>query len=534
VKAAESIRNIYTNASAERLLLLIFLITFLVRFLFLDLKLYHHDEAIHAWFVYELLTKGNYIYDPMYHGPFLYYVTAAMFSLFGESDFVGRLLPVIFGSCLIPLLYGIFRLGYLTKNQAVIAALFIAFSPDMVYFSRFLRHDIFQLFFTLAFIVCILAWIERERWYYAALAGFTAACGMTCKEDMPITLLIFGSFFLYCLYKKKITLPRSWPYHLFGALIIAGFVGILFYSSFGASPDTVFNAGFRAINHWVSMHEECRLCGPPYYYFLMLLMYELPVLLLVFFAVMQFAVASNKGRKQVHHHEESLHRPGEKVISTGFPGDKTEFFFIFSLYWMVSSLFIYGIIGEKVPWLLLHQLLPMIFVAVYKMDAKKMVFCLLACLYFIGMTWHLCFIPIDLNEPIVQVQNSEQFLEVMDLINISDRVVIASDTYWPLPWYYRGESWKKFTFYGQRVDEEVIYRDNPDMVIAHDINSYSNLSGYLKYPYIHSYWFSWWDNKDRLVPYFFYRDGKMGSINLDVFVKPKIAQQYNLSPYSSF
>ncbi len=533
MKAAESIRNIYTNASAGRLLLLIFLVTFLVRILFLDLKLYHHDEAIHAWFVYELLTKGNYIYDPMYHGPFLYYVTAVMFSLFGESDVIGRILPVIFGSCLIPLLYAIFRLGYLTKNQVIIAGLFIAVSPDMVYFSRFLRHDIFQIFFTLAFIVCVLAWFEKERWYYAALAGLTAALGMTCKEDMPITLLIFGSFFLLCLVTKKISLPRFWIRHLFPAIIVAGFIGILFYSSFGASPETVFNAGFRAIDHWASMHEECRLCGPPYYYILMLLMYELPVLLLALFAVIQYSVLHIKRKKQdISLEKNELHPQKTDTVSV-IHRDKTEFFFIFSLYWMIFSLCVYGIIGEKVPWLLLHQLLPMIFVAVYMMGTKKMILSLLICLYLIGMTWHLCFIPVDINEPIVQVQNSEQFREVMDLIDLSDKVVIASDTYWPLPWYYRGDQWEKFTFYGQRVDEEIIYQNDPDMVITHDTDSYPSLFGYYMYPYVHSYWFSWWDNKERLLPYFLYRDGKMGSINLDVFIKADIAEKYGFLPSSS-
>ena len=94
----------------------------------------------------ELLTKGTYTYDPMYHGPLLYYLTAGMFWLFGQSDLVARLLPALFMALLVPLVYFIYRLGYLDKRQALVAALFVAVSPDMVYFSRFLRQDIFQLF----------------------------------------------------------------------------------------------------------------------------------------------------------------------------------------------------------------------------------------------------------------------------------------------------------------------------------------------------------------------------------------------------
>ncbi|HMZ32343.1 MAG TPA: TIGR03663 family protein, partial [Methanoregulaceae archaeon] len=76
--------------SFRNLFLLIFLLGILLRFLSLDLKLFHHDEAIHAWFSYRLMTEGIYAYEPMYHGPFLYYVTAGMFTLFGDSDLVAR------------------------------------------------------------------------------------------------------------------------------------------------------------------------------------------------------------------------------------------------------------------------------------------------------------------------------------------------------------------------------------------------------------------------------------------------------------
>ncbi len=103
----------------ERVFLLILFLAVVLRFWHLDLKLLHHDEAIHAWFSYELLTKGAWVYDPSYHGPFLYYVTAGMFSLFGDSDLVARLLPSLFGFLLIPLVYCIYRIGYIDKKQTL-------------------------------------------------------------------------------------------------------------------------------------------------------------------------------------------------------------------------------------------------------------------------------------------------------------------------------------------------------------------------------------------------------------------------------
>ncbi|MGB4196567.1 MAG: TIGR03663 family protein, partial [Methanoculleus sp.] len=100
MKAAAFTARVRENLSLEVVFLLIFLAAVALRFYALDLKLFHHDEAVHAWFAYNLLTDGTYIYDPMYHGPFLYYVTAGVFSLLGDSDLTGRLLPALFGSLL--------------------------------------------------------------------------------------------------------------------------------------------------------------------------------------------------------------------------------------------------------------------------------------------------------------------------------------------------------------------------------------------------------------------------------------------------
>src|SRR5215207_2237400 len=57
----------------------------------LDVRSFHSDEAVHAHTAYKLLHEGTYRYDPVYHGPLLYYLTAASYALFGDSDFTARL-----------------------------------------------------------------------------------------------------------------------------------------------------------------------------------------------------------------------------------------------------------------------------------------------------------------------------------------------------------------------------------------------------------------------------------------------------------
>ena len=151
---------------------------------------------------------------------------------------------------------------------------------------------------------------------------------------------------------------------------------------------------------------------------------------------------------------------------------------------MIATMAFYAYVGEKVPWLIIAQLLPMCFVATYNLNWQKTAFALAGCIFLIVMTWHVAFVPVDINEPIVQVQNSEEMREVMALMDASDRVVIASKDYWPLPWYYRGDIWKeKIEFYGDRTDVETLTQNNPGVIILHDTESYPSIEGYQKKTY---------------------------------------------------
>jgi len=522
VTAAWAPSKIREQITFERLFLLLFLVAILARFVLLDLKLFHHDEAIHAWFSYRLLTEGIYQYDPMYHGPFLYYVTAGMFSLFGASDLVGRLLPSLFGVLLIPLVYLIHRIGYLDRRQTLVAALFIAVSPNMVYFSRFLRNDVFIAFFTLALLVALLYYLEHGKTQYALLGAAAVGLGMSSKENMPIVLAIFGSYLLYMVLSGRVQLPKSWKTDLLlSAFVVVGIMA-LFYSSFGAHPEVLADGWLRAIEHWTSMHGQQRLGGPWFFYLMLLVLYEIPILILAIVGAAQFLSAGSSGLPTLAQLKERL--TGVRKTEAELPApvrafNKQDEFVRLCIVWALLSLAAYAYIGEKVPWLILHQLLPLIFIAVYKMSDRKLILSVAAAVFLIGMTWHVAFVPVDINEPIVQVQNSEDLREIMALIDASDSVAIATDVYWPLPWYYHGNASQKLTYYSRKTDEQSIYSRDFDLVIAHDTDSYESLTGYEMREYRHSYWFSTYDNQDRLLEYYFKRDGKMGSVNYDVFVK---------------
>ena len=532
----DKIKQVFTF---KRVFLLILLLTIIMRFWQLDLKLFHHDEAIHSWFSYNLLTTGTWVYDPSYHGPFLYYVTAGMFSLFGASDLVARLLPALFGTLLVPLVYCIYRLGYITKAQTLLVALFIAISPDMVYFSRFLRHDVFMLFFTLLLLVAILYYLERGQLRYVIIAAIATAGALSCKEEMPVILLIFISFFGLALWKKRISLPPQWKNDLCIGLFIAGGILIAFYSAFSMHPETLVGQNFQvnttgwyqAVDHWAAMHEEQRLGGPFYFYFSLYLLYELPIFLLALLGTLLFIFKGSnliltgrrlknwlKTRRFELSTKDLAATSLSQMITPKTTSEKSTLFFQFCIYWMILTMAFYAYVGEKVPWLLIHQLLPLCFVATYLLNWQKITFALLGCLFLALMTWHVAFIPADINEPIVQVQNSEDLREVMGLMDNSSVVVIASQSYWPLPWYYRGDIWsKKIVFYGNVSDVDTLTQKDPGVIILHDTESYPSIPGYQKNTYKLCYWFSFYDNDKRLAEYYLRRNGTMGSINIDVF-----------------
>lgn len=552
-------------------MLAIFILATVLRFAFLDMKLYHHDETIHAWFSYNLMNSGDYVYDPVYHGPFLYYVTAGMFSLFGDSDLIGRILPCVFGCAIIPLIYWIYKMKYLSGKTACIAALFVAIAPQMVYFSRFLRNDVFVIFFSLLMIAAFLAYIRKSdesegakkgnRWYFLALVGLVAALGLCCKENMPLIIVTFGLFFVYLWWTKKITLPEKFFRDAIIALVIFFAVVFTLYTSFWQYPTTVFTAGFDAISHWFAMHSENRIPGPPVFYLLCFILYEPAILILAIVGTVLFIVnpAQRKKRKlnelskaantdDEQNGEENAGAFESSNVCAGAECEKkrgfslkrlltrpdapqavnkqTEFF-RFAIYWTVIACITYGYIGEKVPWLSLHQLLPMIFVAAFAFmffgKFGKIILIVSAVTLF-GMMFYVAYTPADIAEPIIQVQYSENLVWLMNDMYNSDKVAIAGEAGWPFMWYFRGDDWNRIYYFGTRVDESTLYSGDYDIIIAPNTNSYEYLEGYDKSYILHQYWLDHWYIPDLWgwVKYYFTRfftHEPIGGSYLDIFTK---------------
>ncbi len=358
----------------------------LLRFWDLGTRMLHHDESLHAVYSYYLYIGKGYVHDPMMHGPFLFELNALVYFLLGVTDATARVAPALAGTILVGLPYLLRdRLG---RTGAVVASALLAISPTILYYSRFIRHDIYQIFFMMLLVVGTFRYLSdrKNRWLYLAVAATSLA--FADKEDSYFLLAIVLTFLLalsrwdvidvITLGRKAassatdvlillgtLILPlfSAVPYFFlqhapqstidavfavtFGALFGAGMIvgvrwnrpvwirsAIVFWSIFVVLYTTFFSnpAGFSSgifgsLRYWIDQQGVARGDQPWFYYLVLLPLYE-------FLAV---GVAIGGAVYWLRHR-------------TVFP--------TFLIYWCVASLVLWGWASEKMPWMVVEMALP--------------------------------------------------------------------------------------------------------------------------------------------------------------------------------
>ncbi len=165
----------------------------LLRFWDLGSRAFHHDEALHALNAWRLLTgEAAYRYEPAFHGPFLYQLTALFYFLFGASDGLARAPAAVFGLLLVALCYPMRR--WLGRWGWVIAAALLAFSPAFSYFSRFGRQDAIVAALALAAVVLVFRYVEDRRPRDLLLAAAALGLSLATHEQTLIFAFVLLSF----------------------------------------------------------------------------------------------------------------------------------------------------------------------------------------------------------------------------------------------------------------------------------------------------------------------------------------------------
>ena len=157
----------------------IFAAAFVLRFWDLGARALHHDESIHALWSWNL-AQGSYTHNPVFHGPLLYFVQGFTFLVSTATDYTSRISPALFGMAVVAIPLALRRWLGPVGTLAVVA--FLAFSPTVVYFSRFLRMDIYLAFFILLMVVAVWSYLHNGRTRWLIVFVIALALAFSTKE----------------------------------------------------------------------------------------------------------------------------------------------------------------------------------------------------------------------------------------------------------------------------------------------------------------------------------------------------------------
>lgn len=329
-------------------ILAIIALAVLSRFMFLGARPLHHDEGMLAYFAWKLAFYREYIYTPQIHGPVLFYLTAFLFKIFGQTDAVLRASSALAGVTIVSIPF--FTGNYLSKLQKIAISVLLLASPLMLYYSRFLVHTAIEPVFILLLIFNIYAFFKKPNQKSLIYGALSLALAFGTSEVTFIySASLFASaiisYFVFRKWSPKIFknafayLKKNRMDVVYGVIIFALVYSALYsvfftsWNSFKIGLPNPFSSEY-GLGFWLSQNPK-RLGGQPWYYYIML-----------------FAVY-------------------EPVVLAGFVGSAYYYFVrkrvfpIFLMIFSIINLAIFSWAGEKFPWLAINSLVPMIVVAGY-------------------------------------------------------------------------------------------------------------------------------------------------------------------------
>ncbi len=198
----------------------IFVVAVVTHFYDLGARAMSHDESLHTLYSWNLYAGKGYQHDPLMHGPFLFHINALVYLLFGDNDFTARIAPTLFGVALVMLPYW-FR-PWLGRVGALSASVMILISPGLMFYSRYIRHDIFISVWTVLMILAFFQYMRARdtRWLYIGAAS--VALMLSTKEVSYIHGFIGVSFIgITYLWESLAQSKRQWiQYGLLGVILV--------------------------------------------------------------------------------------------------------------------------------------------------------------------------------------------------------------------------------------------------------------------------------------------------------------------------
>jgi uncharacterized protein (TIGR03663 family) len=252
-----------------------------LRLVRLDARPMHHDEANQAIKFGALLERGEYAYDANdHHGPTLYYLTLPFawlrrqWTLASLDEWTLRSIPAVFGAATILLV--ILLPTTISRTAVASAALFMALSPAMVFYSRMYIQESMFACFALAFAIGVGRAMTERDWRWPVMTGIAAGLAAATKETSVIMLPASLAACALAWWSLRSTRPsvalvdRRLPKAAIVSLAIGAAIASLFYSSFLVHPAGVLEP-FRAAATYLQRGMDPAGHVQAWYYYLRLL-----------------------------------------------------------------------------------------------------------------------------------------------------------------------------------------------------------------------------------------------------------------------
>lgn len=410
----------------------------------------HTDEAVHAQKFGALLEKGSYFYDPdEFHGPTLNYATLISAFLRGEKTYSEinettlRLVPAVFGIGLV--LTPLFFLKGMTRRAVFFCSVLIAFSPALVYYSRYYIQEMLLVFFTAAFLGCGWKYFQSQKAVWLVLSGISVGLMHATKETFVFAILAAAIAFMVCrVYDKpKWSLKVS---HLLAAVAAMVLTSALFYSSFGTNPKGILDS-VSTYAIWFQRAGGQTVHVHPWYYYLNLLTW----------LELTEPITWNEDGIVALAALSLLFIVSRKPLLAKSP----VLFRFFAVYTLVLTV-IYSLIPYKTPWCMLSFLYGMVILAGFMIDWllqvaetwwEKVGAAALIGIFIIAspivQSWMLNFhYASEPTNPYVYAHTSTDIFPMVSAVKKAAaasvqgkqtpiQVIAAGSDYWPLPWYLR-------------------------------------------------------------------------------------------------
>jgi len=415
------------------------IIAIVLRFVFFDIRPFHNDEGVNFHFIKRTVDLGYYPYSHQnYHGPLYFYILTFFTQIFGYSIFGMKISSILLGIVLsmVPLFFK----KVLDKSTLFLMMLFLAFSPELIFHSNYIIHEMLLVLSMSLVYFLNFQYIKTGLKKYLFLMMFFLAFAFSTKETVIISMFALTVANLLVFDFKKLLSIFIPTISCF--LLITIPVSLIIYTAGGFWYDGAIEFA-KSFKQWIDRGVEDSGHFKSFYYYLEIVFggkviselgvktFSKTTIGINYSFIVMFLV--------------SLY----SLVKIKFKRSEDNKLFIYFFILFILHFLIYSYIPYKTPWLIINISTPLIFCFALSLRyfSKKEVVLISSLVVLLNINdiykANYKYTDSKLN-PLYYTHTSLSFLtflqDLEDYVNNLDKkpkIAMAVNNPWPIPYYLR-------------------------------------------------------------------------------------------------